>query len=455
VATIDTETLGEAIVTLSAHIHVANHRLLVLLAEFDRRGGWKPAGHRSCAHWLAFRTGIGLGAARERMRAARALHKLPQTSAAMARGELSFSKVRALTRVADDLESPEEEARLVEFARECTAAQLETLIRGWKTVSRKDEVELERERHRSRFLSVCPAEDGMYRVRGRLDPEVGALLMRAIEAAGDALFRSSRDWAPEGGTRGPATREITPRQRRADAVGLLVEQAMRLGFGGTRSGGVDDGPAEAENVSAETCREADQAGPAETKDACAEASEGPEKAGADGAENVSAETSSGAGRCDNGSRPANGEANIPGPAAAPRAPRRSPAPVPSATRSSCTWTSPRFGPMGSLTGPTSPTAPAFPRKRRGDSAAMPGSCAPPGVTGVKSWMWGAGPGACLRRCAGPWRSGTGGAASQGAGSGSPRPTTSSTGPTAVRPGSRTSCSSAASITGRSTRRASA
>ncbi len=267
VFTIDTETLGEAIVTLSAHIHVANHRLLVLLAEFDRRGGWKPAGHRSCAHWLAFRTGIGLGAARERMRAARALHKLPQTSAAMARGELSFSKVRALTRVADDLESPEEEARLVEFARECTAAQLETLIRGWKTVSRKDEVELERERHRSRFLSVCPAEDGMYRVRGRLDPEVGALLMRAIEAAGDALFRSSRDWAPEDGTRGPATREITPRQRRADAIGLLAEQAMRVGFGGTGSAHAED---------------------------------------------VSAETSSGAGRCDNGSRPANGEANIAG-----------------------------------------------------------------------------------------------------------------------------------------------
>ena len=331
VFTIDTETLGEAIVTLSAHIHVANHRLLVLLAEFDRRGGWKPAGHRSCAHWLAFRTGIGLGAAREWMRAARALHKLPQTSAAMARGELSFSKVRALTRVADDLDTPEEEARLVEFARECTAAQLETLIRGWKTVSRKDEVELERERHRSRFLSVCPAEDGMYRVRGRLDPEVGALLMRAIEAAGDAIFRSSRDWAPEGGTRGPATREITPRQRRADAIGLLVEQAMRVGFGATGSahaedvsaetcgGGADEaGPAEAEDASAENCEGADATGSTDTKDVSAETSEGEDearppnakdgsagtdqgvaRAGSAEAEDVSAETSPGAERCDN------------------------------------------------------------------------------------------------------------------------------------------------------------
>jgi len=236
----DTETLGESIVTLSAHLHAGNHRLLVMVAEFDRRGGWKPAGHRSCAHWLAFRTGISLGPARERVRAARALEQLPLTSEAMSRGELSFSKVRALSRVADDLATPEEEETLVEFARQCTAAQLETLVRGWKKLCRKDEIDLERERHRSRFFSVSPDEDGMYLVRGRLDPEVGALLMRALEAAGDALFRSERDWAPEGAPMGPAIREITPRQRRADGMGLLVEQALRVGFGGLLDGGAED-----------------------------------------------------------------------------------------------------------------------------------------------------------------------------------------------------------------------
>jgi len=91
------EALGDEIATLAAHIHAATHRLLVLLAEFDRRRGWEPEGHRTCAHWLAFRTGVDLGAAREKVRAARALTVLPQTSAAMARGELSFSQVRALT----------------------------------------------------------------------------------------------------------------------------------------------------------------------------------------------------------------------------------------------------------------------------------------------------------------------------------------------------------------------
>ena len=271
----DTETLGESIVTLSAHLHAGNHRLLVMVAEFDRRGGWKPAGHRSCAHWLAFRTGISLGPARERVRAARALENLPLTSKAMSRGELSFSKVRALSRAADDLATPEEEATVVEFARQCTAAQLETLVRGWKKLCRKDEIDLERERHRSRFFSVSPDEDGMYLVRGRLDPEVGALLMRALEAAGDALFRSVRDWAPEGAAMGPAVREITPRQRRADGMGLLVEQALRVGLEGVRAGGeeddvdADDGEASergttdgprsvtacTEGVSAETSRE--------------------------------------------------------------------------------------------------------------------------------------------------------------------------------------------------------
>ncbi|MCL7978999.1 MAG: 13E12 repeat family protein, partial [marine benthic group bacterium] len=100
------EELEEEIAVLAAHIHAATHRLLVLVAEYDRRRGWELGGHRSCAHWLAFRTGIDLGAAREKVRAARALAGLPGTSAAMRRGELSFSMVRALTRVA----TPENEA---------------------------------------------------------------------------------------------------------------------------------------------------------------------------------------------------------------------------------------------------------------------------------------------------------------------------------------------------------
>ena len=58
------QDLGDEIATLAAHLHAATYRLLTLIAEFDRLRGWEPGGHRSCAHWLAYRTGIDLGAAR-------------------------------------------------------------------------------------------------------------------------------------------------------------------------------------------------------------------------------------------------------------------------------------------------------------------------------------------------------------------------------------------------------
>jgi len=207
--------LGDEIATLAAHIHAATYRLLTLIADFERLQGWEPEGHRSCAHWLAFRTGIDLGAAREKVRAARALTELPQISASMEQGELSFAKVRALTRVA----TPESEGALLELALCSTAAQLERTARAWRLMGRFDENELEKIRHRSRCFSVFPDEEGMYLVRGRLDPEVGAMLMRAIDAANDALFRAN------------TSEEIEPKQRRADAVGLLAERALAIGFG--------------------------------------------------------------------------------------------------------------------------------------------------------------------------------------------------------------------------------
>jgi len=253
------EDLGDEIATLAAHIHAATQRLLVLIAEFDARRGWELGGHRSCAHWLSYRTGINLGAAREKVRTARALTELPETSASMARGELSFSKVRALTRVAD----ADNESELLELARDCTTAQLERVVRAWKRGDRQDEATRERERHERRCLSIFPDDDGMYVVRGKLTPELGALLMRAVEAASDALYREEWRAGEEAGrgladaeaseegadggarqaggrrsSRAPASdSQRAARQRRADALGLLAERAMAAGFGGAGTGG--------------------------------------------------------------------------------------------------------------------------------------------------------------------------------------------------------------------------
>jgi len=217
------EELEEEIVVLAAHLHAAEHRFLTLVAEFDRLRGWKPGGHRSCAHWLAFRCGYDLGAARERVRAARALVDLPETSASMGRGELSFCAVRALTRVA----TAENEGDLLELARGSTTAQLERMVRSFKLGSRQSEMDREKQRFESRAFSVFPDEEGMYVVKGRLTPELGALLMRAVEAAGDALYREKGVKSVSYET---SSREAA--RRRADALGLVAERALAAGFGG-------------------------------------------------------------------------------------------------------------------------------------------------------------------------------------------------------------------------------
>ena len=206
-------TLSDEITSFSAHLDTEVHRLLRLIAEFDRLEGWKREGFASCVEWLAYSTHIDKMTAREKVRVARGLARLPETSAAMARGELSFSQARAITRVAD----AESETELLGFAAEMSAAALERLVRSWRRPGQEDEAAAEARRHASRSFSVCPDGDGSYVVRGRLDPEVGVLLMRAIEAGSDALCRGSIP-------------ETTPEQRRADALGLLVERAFAAGF---------------------------------------------------------------------------------------------------------------------------------------------------------------------------------------------------------------------------------
>ena len=95
------EQLGNQITELCGYIYAATYRLLVLIREFDEQGYWQSEGLCSCAHWLNFQCGIGMNAAREKVRVAHALAELPNISAAFEKGQLSYSKVRAMTRIAD------------------------------------------------------------------------------------------------------------------------------------------------------------------------------------------------------------------------------------------------------------------------------------------------------------------------------------------------------------------
>ena len=185
--TAEMDRLGDEIAELSAHLEAATARLLDLIREFDARGGWGN-GFRSCAHWLSWRIGLDLGAAREKVRVARALGALPLLAQALARGELSYAKVRALTRVA----TPETEARLLGVGRAGTASHVERIVRGWRCVDRKAEARETKRRHASRALHVHRDEDGTVVLHGRLEPEVGALFMRALAAARETLYQRGR-----------------------------------------------------------------------------------------------------------------------------------------------------------------------------------------------------------------------------------------------------------------------
>jgi hypothetical protein len=233
--------LGDEIAELQAHLHAATHRMLERLREFDacfqEAGG--GTGFRSTAHWLSWRTGIGLGAAREKVRVARALGGLPRLGAAMARGGLSYSKLRAVSRIATE----DNEARLLEFALEATAAELERLVRVWRRADRLEEArgstrpdeptESEREarRRERRELSLYVDVDGTYVVKGRLEPEAGALFRKALEAAGEVLYRSEDRERREARTTGetPSSPRTSRAHRWADAVALLAQVALQGG----------------------------------------------------------------------------------------------------------------------------------------------------------------------------------------------------------------------------------
>jgi hypothetical protein len=220
------DQLGDEIAELSAHLDAATARLLELIRAFDARGGWNT-GFSSCAAWLSWRVGLDLGAARERVRVARALGTLPLLAEALGRGELSYAKVRALTRVA----TPETEARLLGVGRAGTAAHVERIVRGGRCVDRRAEAREAKRRHVSRALHVYHDEDGMVVLRGRLEPEVGALLLQAVAAARESLYQRTRERDRTATGFGNVSAETpTPAQQRADALALLAETALHHGL---------------------------------------------------------------------------------------------------------------------------------------------------------------------------------------------------------------------------------
>jgi hypothetical protein len=172
--------LGDAIAATAVMIDVATHRFLTQLREFDRVGGWQRTGALSCAHWLAWRVGMRLGVAREKVRVARRLAELPLLDGALARGDVSYSKVRAMTRVA----TAADEADLLARAKVATGSQLERICRLKRTVNRLDAKAARENEESRRYVMQRGTDDGMVSTQVRLHPEEAARFLRALQLLG-------------------------------------------------------------------------------------------------------------------------------------------------------------------------------------------------------------------------------------------------------------------------------
>ena len=178
-SSMDDDALAAAVSTLAAHIHAATYRLLILIAELDRREVWAAHGALSCAHWLSWACGIDTHTAREKVRVARALTELPLLSEALAKGELGYSKVRALTRIA----TGENEADLLNIGLHGTAQHVEKFVRLYRRAKRAEETERADAQHENRGLTFWHEDDGTVVLHGRFPPEMGARILGALDAA--------------------------------------------------------------------------------------------------------------------------------------------------------------------------------------------------------------------------------------------------------------------------------
>jgi len=216
------DELATEICTLAGRINAANHRWLTLIAEFDRRNGWSDGATQSCAHWLNWKCGLAMGAAREKVRVARALDNLPKVAAAMATGSLSYSKVREITRVANATT----EDYLLMIAEHGTATHVEKLVRAYRRCQEAEELSREARQQESRRVTCWHDDDGSLVLNCRLPAEAGEILLKALDLAVDQLPTRNLTVDVPAGT--PPVRERFSALR-ADALAVVAESFVARG----------------------------------------------------------------------------------------------------------------------------------------------------------------------------------------------------------------------------------
>ncbi len=217
---------------LARLMNAETYRMLTLVRDFDDRFGFAKWGFVTCADWLAWRCGLSLSAAREKVRSAQALRSLPMICAAFADGRLSYSKVRALTRVAAN----HDEDLLLAYALDATASQVEERCRQIRNVE-PESVEAARRVWERRSLTLFRDRSrGVVRITVELPEVDGELVGRAIEsavAAGDAA--SGVEFASR-----PDRSADAWRAQQADALVAIVKAYLGGEAPATRSSSTAD-----------------------------------------------------------------------------------------------------------------------------------------------------------------------------------------------------------------------
>ncbi len=217
-AELPTEHLEHELCVLASDLTAAMARWISLVDEFDRREGWaKWRGVNSTAHWISWRCSCSERRAREHVQVASALRELPQIREAFAAGSLSYSKVRALTRVA----TPESQEFLIHQATYATASQLERMLSAYSESERPDP-----ECHGEPSLRWSWARDGSLHLEARLSPDDGRAFLDALEAARSHIREKSHAGGDESGSAEPLLGDVATN---ADALSLLAESFLATG----------------------------------------------------------------------------------------------------------------------------------------------------------------------------------------------------------------------------------
>jgi hypothetical protein len=217
------DELKDELVAHAAHMSAGMCRYLELVGECERRGACDGWG--STAEWLAWRCGLTRRTANEHVRVACALEELPLIRDAFACGEMSYAKVRALTRVG----RPEKEDELLTLASVWSASQLERALRAYQRVMTEEAREVQEWERLSYFWD----DDGSLVVRGRLAPEDGALFLKALEAGREQLWNEEQAMSGSGSAE-PG--RLPRRPTNVDALVAVVEDALAY-ESGERGGG--------------------------------------------------------------------------------------------------------------------------------------------------------------------------------------------------------------------------